>query len=77
MGKFSEEELQMVKAIFDELDSDGSGSLDAADVKAALEGHADAGEMKDVICELLEADSDGDGKVSYAEFIAKLQSMDE
>ena len=76
MGKFSKDEIAIVQAIFNELDSDGSGSLDAADVKAALDGHADAGEIKDVIKELLEADTDGDGKVSLAEFTAKLESME-
>ena len=73
MGKFSEDELALAKGFFEHLDSDGSGSLDADDITAALEGHAGAEEMKSVCCELLEADTNNDGKVSLAEFIAKLE----
>ena len=73
MGKFSEDELALAKGFFEHLDSDGSGSLDADDITAALEGSEVGPDLTECINELLEADTNGDGKVSLAEFIAKLE----
>ena len=77
MGKLTEEQLELVKGLFEGLDTDGSGSLEPADIRAALEEQECDDEIKKCICELLEADLDGDGKVSLAEFVVKIQELED
>ena len=76
MPSLTADQKQACKDLFAALDTDGSGQLDAADIKALLDG-ADDDTIKEVVTELLEAATDGDGKVSLAEFLSKIESLDE
>ena len=62
----SKEEL---KAAFDELDADKSGSLEFKDLKTLVDKFGIEGVTDEQLKEIIEkVDSSGDGKVSFEEF---------
>ena len=57
------------KIIFSEIDSDGSGSIDAAELKVAYRKlGSKAPSTKEILETIAEIDDDGDGEVNFAEF---------
>jgi len=67
---FSKDELQeLLKGVFEEMDTDGSKHLDPDEFKRAL-ALSDLKLTPEEVDQVLEAiDTDGDGKISYEEFI--------
>ncbi|KAJ1472967.1 light harvesting complex protein [Baffinella frigidus] len=60
---------KLTPALFAKLDIDGSGSIDAAELKLAL------GDAKDVATIMARADMDGNGAIDYAEY-ERLMAME-
>ncbi|KAJ1473721.1 light harvesting complex protein [Baffinella frigidus] len=60
---------KLTPALFAKLDVDGSGSIDANELKMAL------GDAKDVAAIMARADMDGNGAIDYAEY-ERLMAMD-
>ena len=61
--------VKLTPALFAKLDVDGSGSIDANELKLAL------GDSKDVAAFMARADKDGNGEIDYAEY-ERLMAMD-
>jgi hypothetical protein len=66
----SNAQVKLTPALFAKLDVDGSGSIDANELKLAL------GDAKDVDAFMARADKDGNGSIDYAEY-ERLMSMDQ
>lgn len=75
--KLSKEELEEFKAVFTLFDRNGDGFLDASELKATMASlgervtDAQAAEM------IVEADSNGDGKLDFGEFVAMMGGASE
>lgn len=70
-GRLTAEDLRAAFRVFDK---DGSGSLSATELRAVLTSMGEKMTDEEVDEMLTEADVDGDGKINYAEFSAKLLS---
>jgi Ca2+-binding EF-hand superfamily protein len=62
----SEDEIRVV---FDQFDADGSGFIDAAEIRAICEQLGVTPPYEDVYNIVAEADDNNDGKVSFDEFM--------
>ena len=60
-------ELEDLKKIFKALDTDGSGSIDFAELQTGLGERENAHELLEI---LKAADTDGNGQINYTEFLA-------
>lgn len=60
-------EIEELKKIFKALDHDKNGQISFEELQVGLHGRANA----DALVEILKgADTDGDGKINYSEFLA-------
>jgi len=69
---------EVLRRVFDDIDIDGSGSLDISEVSALLKtaGEGDEGVPDDLIREMVEeADESGDGEISFSEFTKMVQTL--
>lgn len=70
-GRLTADDLRAAFRVFDK---DGSGSLSATELRGVLTSMGEKMTDEEVDEMLAEADLDGDGKINYAEFSAKLLS---
>lgn len=64
------EEIEEIKQQFSAFDTDGDGTITRKELSAALHVVGREELVKKMVDEMiLEADTDGDGKISYEEFI--------
>ena len=78
--KFSFEKEKRLREEFKEIDTDGSGFISASELRKCIDKEADGGEKmtdEDFDAIILAADVDGDGQVSYDEFVKLMNSEDE
>ena len=69
-----DDEIAELKADFDEMDTDGSGTVDVAEVRGSLakERNGKAPTEEEVLAMIAQFDQNGDGKVTFAEYAAVL-----
>jgi Ca2+-binding EF-hand superfamily protein len=69
-----DDEINELKADFDEMDTDKSGSVDVSEAKASLtkERNGKAPTEQEVQAMMAQFDQNGDGKVTFAEYAAVL-----
>ena len=69
-----DDEINELKADFDEMDTDKSGSIDVAEAKASLtkERNGKAPTDEEVQAMMAQFDQNGDAKVTFAEYAAVL-----
>jgi|TARA_B110000196_G_C20460132_1_gene348918 Ca2+-binding EF-hand superfamily protein len=69
-----DDEINELKADFDEMDTDKSGSVDVSEAKASLtkERNGKAPTEEEVQAMMAQFDQNGDGKVTFAEYAAVL-----
>ena len=69
-----DDEIAELKTDFDEMDTDGSGTVDVAEVRSSLakERNGKAPTEEEVQTMLSQFDQNGDGKVTFAEYAAVL-----
>merc|ERR1711934_215 len=68
----TEDQVAEIKEAFDLFDTDGSGSIDTNELKAAMEAlgmDAKSDEIRKLINDI---DSDGDGTIDFDEFLAMM-----
>jgi len=76
----SKEDSQTLRKAFEVLDLDGSGEIEREELRKVLEGFSRAGEhlSDDEIESLIkEADVDGDGQISFDEFVKVMMAGEE
>mmetsp|Transcript_24667 Transcript_24667/g.38757 ORF Transcript_24667/g.38757 Transcript_24667/m.38757 type:complete len:178 (+) Transcript_24667:208-741(+) len=76
----TEEQLQEIREVFDQFDSDGGGSIDVNELRAAMKALGQPLSAPEAEQLMLELDSGGDGSIEFAEFVdfirPKILSMD-
>lgn len=71
MSAPSEDEI---KQVFDQFDADGSGYIDSSEIAKVCEALGVEASSSDIEAIIAEADSSGDGKVSFEEFKKAIMS---
>ncbi len=63
-----------LRALFDEVDADGSGFITADEVKELIRSSGHGGDITDHEIEALvkACDDNGDGKISFEDFVANM-----
>ena len=67
--EISEEQKQEIKEAFDLFDTDGSGSIDAKELKVAMRALGFEPKKEEIKKMITEADKEGTGKVSFQDFM--------
>jgi len=72
MSKFSQEDLEVLKKVFDDIDSKGNknGKVSADELIAALQEANVSFDKEEVAKRAKEADTDGSGEIDFNEFVA-------
>lgn len=68
-AQFSAKELRVLKEQFARFDTDGSGDIDAQELAVIMDIIGEKSTPEQLTELMKEADADGDGKVSYVEFL--------
>merc|ERR1719240_215935 len=82
-GEWTPMELEKFREIFDRVDVDGSGFIDAEELRLCLLdlGHPDANDDEAVADMIRRVDADGSGRIEFEEFIdilfVELKSVDD
>ena len=71
--ELTEEQRQEIKEAFDLFDTDGSGSIDAKELKVAMRALGFEPSKDEVKRMMAEADREGTGKVDYKDFLDLMQ----
>ena len=71
--ELTEEQRQEIKEAFDLFDTDGSGSIDAKELKVAMRALGFEPSKDEVKRMMAEADREGTGKVDYKDFADLMQ----
>ncbi len=72
--ELTEEQKQEVKEAFDLFDTDGSGSIDAKELKVAMRALGFEPKKEEVKKMMSEADREGTGKIDYKDFLEMMQT---
>lgn len=62
-------------AAFKMFDKDGSGQIQATEIKAALDPHNKLISMKTIELMIAQADEDKDGQISFDEFVTMMKKF--
>jgi len=73
-AELTEEQKQEIKEAFDLFDTDGSGSIDAKELKVAMRALGFEPKKEEVKKMMGEADREGTGKIEYKDFLELMQS---
>ena len=66
---FSKDQIAGLRSSFFEIDTDGSGDIDARELRAALEKHGTAVSQKEADEVLAKVSGDRDGRITFEEFL--------
>ena len=72
--ELTEEQRQEIKEAFDLFDTDGSGSIDAKELKVAMRALGFEPSKDEVKRMMAEADREGTGKIEYKDFLDLMQT---
>ena len=72
--ELTEEQKQEIKEAFDLFDTDGSGAIDAKELKVAMRALGFEPKKEEVKKMLSEADREGKGMIDYKDFLELMQS---
>merc|ERR1711933_157563 len=67
--ELSEEQKQEIKEAFDLFDTDGSGEIDAKELKAAMRALGFEPKKEEIQKMISDVDDDGSGTIGYEEFL--------
>ncbi len=70
----TEEQKQEIKEAFDLFDTDGSGAIDAKELKVAMRALGFEPKKEEVKKMMSEADREGSGTISYKDFLEMMQT---
>jgi centrin-1 len=68
-GELSEEQRQEIRKAFDLFDTDGSGSIDAKELKVAMKALGFEATKEEIRRMITDVDTDGTGAISFAQFL--------
>ena len=68
-GELSEEQRQEIREAFDLFDTDGSGSIDAKELKVAMKALGFEPTKDEIKRMINDVDTDGTGSISFAQFL--------
>lgn len=71
--ELTEEQKQEIKEAFDLFDTDGSGAIDAKELKVAMRALGFEPKKEEVKKMMAEADREGVGKIEYKDFLEMMQ----
>ena len=71
--ELTEEQKQEIKEAFDLFDTDGSGAIDAKELKVAMRALGFEPKKEEVKKMMGEADREGTGKIEYKDFLEMMQ----
>ena len=72
--ELTEEQRQEIKEAFDLFDTDGSGAIDAKELKVAMRALGFEPSKEEVKRMMAEADREGTGKIEYKDFLELMQT---
>ena len=72
--ELTEEQKQEIKEAFDLFDTDGSGAIDAKELKVAMRALGFEPKKEEVKKMMSEADREGSGTISYKDFLEMMQT---
>ena len=72
--ELTEEQKQEIKEAFDLFDTDGSGAIDAKELKVAMRALGFEPKKEEVKKMMAEADREGKGTIDYKDFLEMMQS---
>ena len=72
--ELTEEQKQEIKEAFDLFDTDGSGAIDAKELKVAMRALGFEPKKEEIKKMMAEADREGKGTVAYNDFLEMMQS---
>ena len=70
----TEEQKQEIKEAFDLFDTDGSGAIDAKELKVAMRALGFEPKKEEVKKMMAEADREGTGRIEYKDFLDMMQT---
>jgi Ca2+-binding EF-hand superfamily protein len=73
MSKFTKDQIDCIRQVFESIDKDNSGSIDAAEFEAAIKESNLEISHDEVVAKIKEADKNNDNKVSFEEFVKHLE----
>mmetsp|Transcript_7852 Transcript_7852/g.14795 ORF Transcript_7852/g.14795 Transcript_7852/m.14795 type:complete len:172 (+) Transcript_7852:275-790(+) len=71
-NNLTEEQKQEIKEAFDLFDSDGSGTIDAKELKVAMRALGFEPKKEEIRKMILDIDKSGDGQIHFEEFLAMM-----
>ena len=72
--ELTEEQKQEIKEAFDLFDTDGSGAIDAKELKVAMRALGFEPKKEEVKKMMSEADREGTGRIEYKDFLDMMQA---
>jgi centrin-1 len=72
MTNLTEEQRQEIKEAFDLFDSDGSGTIDAKELKVAMRALGFEPKKEEIRKMIADIDKSGDGQIHFEEFLAMM-----
>lgn len=73
----SVEEIEQCRQAFNTFDKDGSGTIDANELKATLEALGQNPTAEEIFLMISEVDEDNSGEIEFAEFLRCIQNQKE
>ena len=73
MGHKKKEDDQQLRKAFQQYDKDGNGYITAKELREVMEGVGEQLSSKEVQKMINAADSDGDGRIDYTEFVKMMK----
>mmetsp|Transcript_18569 Transcript_18569/g.46793 ORF Transcript_18569/g.46793 Transcript_18569/m.46793 type:complete len:95 (-) Transcript_18569:209-493(-) len=71
----SQEEIDACQEAFNKFDKDGSGNIDAWELKQTLQAMGQNPTEEEVFQMMAEVDDDGSGSIEFAEFLKVIESQ--
>ena len=71
----SVEEIESCRQAFNTFDKDGSGTIDANELKATLEALGQSPTAEEIFLMISEVDEDNSGEIEFAEFLRCIQNQ--
>jgi Ca2+-binding EF-hand superfamily protein len=75
LANLTQEQIQIVQETFEMFDEDGSGAIDASEMRAAMNAMGQKYTKKECKAMIAEIDEDGDGDLDIDEFLALMAPM--